>query len=293
MDPAAPPTAAEMAAARVHWRHAARSTALRKPDTEIRESDGGKTCIGHISGPLELPSTMKEHTMQFRKLLSVAGAAAIWICAPGSAVTDIQVGATGKTYASAGMRCAVHPTGGMSPMVQAGLYNPKKSASATVSLNGTPEASVTFLSPDATVWLANGVNAVTVELTKKSGDTYSFDATPTFAGQPNVCIPDTRNNLITGDLEYSASGKSYATVTPGCAWNARTGRAEPYVNLFDNGAYLLNVSVNNLALTQLSVSRTHTPVFLSAGWNVISAANGALSTDYYVRDGGSGTCTLP
>jgi hypothetical protein len=33
-------------------------------------------------------------------------------------------------------------------------------------------------------------------------------------------------------------------------------------------------------------------VFLSAGWNVISAANGSLSTDYYLRDGGNGTCVL-
>jgi hypothetical protein len=32
---------------------------------------------------------------------------------------------------------------------------------------------------------------------------------------------------------------------------------------------------------------------LGAGVNVISAANGFLSTDYYVRDGGDGTCTLP
>ena len=30
--------------------------------------------------------------------------------------------------------------------------------------------------------------------------------------------------------------------------------------------------------------------FLSAGWNVIAVAYGTLSTDYYVRDGGDGTC---
>jgi hypothetical protein len=35
------------------------------------------------------------------------------------------------------------------------------------------------------------------------------------------------------------------------------------------------------------------PIFLSPGLNVISAANGSLSTDYYVRDGGTGTCSLP
>jgi hypothetical protein len=82
-------------------------------------------------------------------------------------------------------------------------------------------------------------------------------------------------------------------VIPGCAWNALTGRAQPYVNLFDDGTYLLNVSVNNVPLTQLGISRKSTPVFLAAGLNVISAANGALSTDYYVRRGGEGTCTLP
>ena len=98
---------------------------------------------------------------------------------------------------------------------------------------------------------------------------------------------------MAGDLEYAASNKSYSTVTPGCAWNALTGQAQPYVHLFDNGTYLLNVSVNNVPLTQLGTLRPHTPVFLSAGLNVISAANGSLSTDYYVRDGGSGSCTLP
>ena len=35
------------------------------------------------------------------------------------------------------------------------------------------------------------------------------------------------------------------------------------------------------------------PAFLDAGLNVISAANGTLSIDYYVRDGGDGMCTLP
>jgi hypothetical protein len=65
------------------------------------------------------------------------------------------------------------------------------------------------------------------------------------------------------------------------------------VHLVDNGGYLLNVSVNGVPLTQLSASRPHTPVFLVAGQNVISAANGYVSVDYYVRNGGGGTCTLP
>ncbi len=225
------------------------------------------------------------------RLLALAGTAAFGASA--WALTGVQVGASGSTYASAGVKCALNPTAGMAPMVQAGLYNPKKSASATVSLNGHAVATVTFAIPDATVWLPNGVSTVDVAPSRKVVDSYSFDATPA-AGQPNVCIPDTSGNQVSGELEYAASLKSYATVTPGCALNPLTGHAQPYVNLFDNGNYLLNVSVNNVALTQLNgTTRAHTPVFLSAGLNVISAANGALSTDNYVRDGGTGLCTLP
>jgi hypothetical protein len=108
-------------------------------------------------------------------------------------------------------------------------------------------------------------------------------------------LPDTSGNFFSADgtLEYAASGKSYATVTPGCALNPATRQAQPFVNLFDNGSFLLNVSVNGVPLTQLSARRPRTPVFLSAGQNVISAANGKLSTDYYVRNGGTGRCTLP
>jgi hypothetical protein len=94
-------------------------------------------------------------------------------------------------------------------------------------------------------------------------------------------------------LAAYSSGKSYTTVTPGCALSPATGRPQPYVNLFDNGGFLLNVSVNGHALTQLSPQRPHTAVFLDAGQNVISAANGSLSIDYYVRDGGDGRCVLP
>jgi hypothetical protein len=215
--------------------------------------------------------------------------------ASAQAATGIQVGASGKTYASApnGIQCALHPVAGMAPVVQAGLYNPKQNASGTVSLNGEPKATVTFYNPDTNVWLANGVNTVDVALGRSTADSYAFDATLTYPNQPNICIPDTNNNSLSGDLEYAASGKSYATVTPGCALNPLTGRAQPYVNLIDNGTYLLNVSVNNVPLTQLSSRRRHTPVFLSAGLNLISAANGSLSNDYYVRDGGSGICTLP
>jgi len=230
-----------------------------------------------------------------RNAFSFLGAmGCIALLTPGSpvwAVTGVQVGATGKTYASAGLECALHPLSGMSPMIQTGLYNPRKNAKASVSLNGTPIATVTFYNPDTRVWVANQVNTVVVALDRKTADTYAFDAS---SDQINICIPDTSGNSTNGEIETAASGKSYATVTPGCAFNPRTGHGQPFVNLFDNGAYLLNVSVNNVPLTQLSgTSPTHTPVFLSAGLNVISAANAALSIDYYVRDGGTGSCTLP
>lgn len=212
---------------------------------------------------------------------------------PAVAATGIQVGASGKTYASAAWQCGLHPAQGLAPFVQAGLYNPARKARGTVSLDGSAVATVTAASPDATVWLGAGVGRVDVA-TGKAIDGYAFDASTNYPGQPNACIPDTRANTISGDLEYAASLKSYAVVTPGCAYNAQTGRAQPFVNLFDNGRYLLNVSVNNIPLTQLNgTTRTHVPVFLVAGLNVITAANGAQSTDTFVRDGGSGSCSLP
>ena len=224
----------------------------------------------------------------------VAIAAALALAAPSWALTGVQVGASGATYASAGIQCALNPVAGMAPVVHAGLYNPKKNANATVSQDGSPVARVTFQRPDATVWLVSGIDTVTVAINPQSIDRYDFDAAPTFPGQPNVCIPDTRGNTLSGDLEYAASMKSTATVTPGCAFNPLTGRAQPFVNLFDNGTYLLNVSVNNVALTQLNgTTRTKAAIFLSPGLNVISAAAGSISTDDYVRDGGTGICTLP
>lgn len=212
-------------------------------------------------------------------------------CGPASAATTLQIGASGKTYASSAVACAANPaTGDLSPVVEAGLFNPTAKASATVSLNGTAVATVTSLNPATDVWLGDGSNTVVVALSKKTADRYVFTV------QPGLCaLPDTSGNTFSADgtLEYAASGKSYATVTPGCAWNPATARAQPYVHLIDNGNYLLNVSVNGVALTQLSATHPHTPVFLSAGPNVISAANGFVSVDYYVRDGGDGSCTLP
>jgi hypothetical protein len=149
---------------------------------------------------------------------------------------------------------------------------------------------VTPSTPSTNVWLKDGMNSVVIALSKKAADSYAFTV------QPGFCtLPDTSGNKFSpdGSLEYSASGKSYATVVPSCAVNPAMNLAQPFVNLFDNGNFLLNVSVNDKPLTQLSLSRPTTPVFLSPGVNVISAANGTISTDYYVRDGGNGTCVLP
>lgn len=208
-----------------------------------------------------------------------------------SAATTVQVGASGKTYASTAVRCAADPvTGQLAPTVEAGLFNAKKNVSAEIDLNGGWVANVTSDSPAADVWLVTGSNTVVVAISKRTADTYTFTV------PAGMCdLPDTSGNTFSADgtLEYAASGKSYATVTPGCAFNAATGSAQLFVNLMDNGSYVLNVSVNGQPLTQLSATRPHTPVFLTAGQNVISAANGFVSVDYYVRDGGNGTCTLP
>lgn len=206
------------------------------------------------------------------------------------AAGSIQVGTSGKTFASSALLCASDPaTGAYRPMVQAGLFNPKLRSSAVVSLNGSRVAKVTAADPAADVWLAVGSNTVVVALNARTADSYAFGV-----GADTCVLPDTSGNWYSpdGTLEYAASGKSYATVTPGCALSPTSGQPQPYVNLFDNGAFLLNVSVNGVPLTQLSAQRPHTPVFLNAGLNVISAANGSLSTDYFVRDGGTGQCTL-
>jgi len=229
--------------------------------------------------------------VNIKPFAGIAAAVAVMATAETGVAATVQIGESGKTYASSAVSCATDPgTGTLSPVVDAGLFNPKANTQGTVSLNGVFVATVTAADPAAKVWLADNANTVVVALRKKSADSYSFDV------QPGMCdLPDTSGNTLSADgtLEYAASGKSYATVVPGCALNASTGLAQPYINLFDNGSYLLNVSVNGVPLTQLSASRPHTAVFLGAGQNVISAANGFVSVDYYVRDGGDGTCALP
>jgi hypothetical protein len=221
---------------------------------------------------------------------------AAWLAAAGLststlAATAVQVGNSGKTFASAAAQCAVNPaTGVNSPLVQAGLFNPSSRAEADLRLNGVKVQELRAASPAADVWLADGSNSVTVALSRRVTDTYVFSVT---AGQCN--LPAVPGNWYSpdGTLEYGASAKSYLTVVPGCALNPATGLTQLFVNLFDNGGFLLNVSVNGTALTQLSASRPKTPVFLSAGPNLITAANASVSTDSFIRDGGVGTCVLP
>lgn len=225
-------------------------------------------------------------------LAAVAAVAAAGVPAAATwAATTVQIGSSGKTFASSAVQCTTDTATGVSrPTIDAGLFNPKHTATATITLDGNWVDSVTGSDPVATLWLAEGGNTVVVALSRKTGDSYAFTV-----GPYQCSLPDTSGNTFSADgtLEYAASGKSYATVTAGCALHAATGQPQPYVHLFDNGGYLLNVSVNGVPLTQLSAQKTHTPVFLGPGRNVISAANASLSTDHYVRDGGDGRCTLP
>lgn len=220
-----------------------------------------------------------------------AAIAATCVGAPAWAATTVQIGSSGRTFASSAPQCALNPaTGVNAPKVQAGLFNPSPRAEAVIRLNGVKLQELQSATPVADVWLADGSNTVTVSLSKKVTDTYAFSVAS------GLCtLPATPGNTFSADgsLEYAVSGKSYLTVAPGCALNPATGLTQPFVNLFDNGTFLLNVSVNGVPLTQLSATRPRAVVFLSAGQNVITAANGSLSTDTYLRDGGTGACVLP
>ncbi|HJW12015.1 MAG TPA: hypothetical protein VJ598_09525, partial [Albitalea sp.] len=121
--------------------------------------------------------------MQARELLVTAAAAfiAAGTATSAFAATTVQVGGSGKTFASSAVQCSSNPaTGTMAPMVQAGLFNPKPSTSAVVTLNGALVKSVVATDPVADVWLADGNNTVVVALSKRSADTYAFAVT---AGQ--------------------------------------------------------------------------------------------------------------
>lgn len=225
------------------------------------------------------------------RLLTIASTALIaaGLSASTLAATTVQIGASGKTFASGAAQCAVNPaTGVSSPTVNAGLFNPTPRAEAVLRLNGVKLKELEAESPTADVWLADGANSVTLSLNRRVTDTYVFSVASGQCSLPpgNFYSPD-------GTLEYAASGKSYMTVAPGCALNPATGLTQPFVNLFDNGSFLLNVSVNGLPLTQLSATRPRALVFLGAGQSLITAANGSSSTDTFTRDGGAGTCVLP
>jgi hypothetical protein len=240
------------------------------------------------------PSATEHPNMPLQRLLSITSAALMafaGLSTAASAATAVQIGTSGKTFASAAAQCAMNPATGLnSPRVQAGLFNPTQHTEAVVRLNGVKLVELQGARLVADVWLADGSNSLSVALSRKVTDTYLFVV---LTGQCN--LTDTRGNFFSADgaLEYAASGKSYLTVAPGCALNPGTGTTQSFVNLFDNGGFLLNVSNNGVALTQLSALRPETPVFLSAGQNVITAANAGLSTDTYLRDGGTGTCVLP
>lgn len=212
--------------------------------------------------------------------------------ATSTAATTVQIGDSGRSYASSTVQCSADPsTGQLLPSVVTGLFNPDGDALARVFLNGTfVDTLDAYDHRRARVWLADDENRVALTLGKGVVDRYTYSV------PPGMCnLPDTSGNTVSADgtLEYAASGKSSATVTPGCALNPGSGVVQHYVNLSVEGNYLLNVSVNGEALTQLSPTRSQTPVFLSAGQNVISAANGYVSIDYYVRDGGTGVCSIP
>lgn len=66
-------------------------------------------------------------------------------------------------------------------MVEAGLFNPKRGASAETFLNGASVATVTTNDPASDVWLLDGNNTVVVALSKKLADAYAF------AVQPGIC----------------------------------------------------------------------------------------------------------
>lgn len=234
--------------------------------------------------------------MKCKEILLTGLGALVAVLGPSAtawAATAVQVGSSGRTFASSAVECATDPASGVinaTPKVDTGLFNPKRTDSADVSLGAEFITKVTATDPVATIWLTKGAGdyRVVVALGRKTADSYAFTV-----GPYTCSLPDTSGNWIGDDgMEHAASGKSYATVLPGCALSPTTGHPQPYVHLFDNGGFLLNVSVNGVPLTQLSALKSHAPVFLRAGLNVISAANGSLSTDYYIRDGGNGQCVL-
>lgn len=214
----------------------------------------------------------------------IAAAPSAWAGSP------VQIGASGQTFASAAVLCLADPASGtVQAAVQAGLHQPARRSRGTVRLDGSLVARVTAARPATTVTLTTGAHDVAVRQGRGATDHFRFDV-----ADGRCVLPDTSGNAFSADgtLEFAASGKSHATVAPGCALNPATGEVQPFVNLFVDGSVLLNVSVNGVPLTQLGPQHPSTPVFLQAGFNVVSAVNGNVSVDHYVRDAGDGACAI-
>ncbi|MCP5269792.1 MAG: hypothetical protein H6932_01015 [Burkholderiaceae bacterium] len=231
--------------------------------------------------------------MDTRSIRHAAAAALLAALAttPARADTPVQVGPSGRTFASAAVLClpdAAVP-GSAHAAVQAGLLATGVRSRGTVRLDGRRVARVTTTRPSVTLTLPDGPHDLEVTVGRGLADHYAFVVAP---GQ--CVLPDTSGNTMSpdGTLETAASGHSTATVTPGCALNPATGEVQPFVNLFANGNVLLNVSVNGVPLTQLGPTHPSTPVFLQAGLNMLSAAAGGGAVDHYVRDAGDGRCTI-
>jgi hypothetical protein len=146
------------------------------------------------------------------------------------------------------------------------------------------------MSPDTELWLANGLNAVVVTLDRRTADSYSFDAS---SGQQNYCIPDTSGNnkaadhRIRGQSEVLRHGGAGLCVQ--CTHGSGTAVCES-VRQWNLPAQRFRQQ--RAAHATQHFAQEHAGVS-GAGPQCHLRANGAVSTDYYVRDGGDGSCTLP
>ena len=115
---------------------------------------------------------LKERRIVFSGFVALIAGLALGATA--FAATTLQIGASGKTFASNAVACAPNASGDLAPVIDAGLYQPRANAKATVSLNGTDVATVTTANPVSKVWLRDGTNTVVVALNKKTADSYTL-----------------------------------------------------------------------------------------------------------------------
>ncbi|KAJ8136075.1 hypothetical protein OY671_010712, partial [Metschnikowia pulcherrima] len=81
---------------------------------------------------------------------SAASSAATGWSASTCAATTVQIGSSGKTFASSAGQCAINPSTGVnSPKVQAGSFNPTARVEADVVLNGVKVNHVLAAAPVA------------------------------------------------------------------------------------------------------------------------------------------------